>query len=216
MRIKKIEKRVRDPKSIKVTYQDLEMDRVYGRVVDGLSWPLGEKPGAIVTIAEAADQDHSLLHSPFHCYVLDEFYSQELEELYRKSLLHRDVFCVEKIVGNPDNSIYPLWQQCGGDSSRISISEPPNLEIIDLNYVTQLVRKRTSLQKTLHFDIGKGSSLPGHLALLRDEDTEKRSLESFPPVAALGYALAELESPLTQGTFTPRRTRRARNPRHGR
>jgi hypothetical protein len=144
--------------------------------------------------------------------VLEEFYSQDLEALYRCCLKHRDDLCVEKVVGNPDSSIYPLWQQWGGDSSRISISEPPDLELLNLNYVRQLVRKRTSVQKTLHF--GEGSSLPGHLLMLRDSEVEGKSLESFPPVAALGYALAELENPLTSGTFTPTRKRTPRNLRY--
>jgi hypothetical protein len=215
MRIKKIEKRVWGPsgKTTKVTYQDNETDRIYGRIVDGFAWPLGEKPGAIITLAESAERDHSLLHSPFHCYVLEEFYSQDLEELYRCCSKNRDQLCVEKVVGNSDSSIYRLWEQCGGASPRISISEPPGLENIDLNYISQLIRKRTSLQKTLHF--GKGSSLPGHLTLLRDEDTEKKSVESLAPLAALGYCLAELESPLAQGHFTPKRKRTPRRVRWG-
>jgi hypothetical protein len=218
MKIEKIEKRVFGPKgkTTKVTFKDTETDRIYGRVVDGFAWPLGEKPGAIVSIAEAADRDHSLMHSPFHCYVLSEFYSQDLESLYRRCLKHRDVLCVERVVGDSSNSIYRLWQECGGTSQRIYIAAPPRLEEIDLNYISQLIRKRTSLQKTLHF--GSGSELPRNLTLLRGEDTEKKSLEFFPQVAALGYALSELESPAWGGggTWTPTRKKTPRNLRYGR
>jgi hypothetical protein len=70
------------------------------------------------------------------------------------------------------------------------------------------------MEKTLH--IGEGRMLPGFLSMLREEEIEGKGLESFPPVAALGYALAELESPLTSGHFTPKRERTARNVRYGR
>ena len=53
-------------------------------------------------------------------------------------------------------------------------------------------------------------------AMLRDDDTEKRSPEFFPPVAALGYALAEMERPVMQGTWTPTRKKTPRNLRYGR
>lgn len=214
MRIEKIEKRVWGPKgkTTKVTYRDNETDRIYGRIIDGFAWPLGEKPGAIITLAESAERDHSLQHSPHHSWLVGEFYSQDLEELYRRCLKLRDELCVEKIVGDPSSSIYRLWVKCGDNFPRIYISEPPDLEIIDLNYISQLIRKRVSLQKTLHF--GEGSSLPGHLAMLRDDDTEKRSPEFFPPVAALGYALAKMERPVMQGTWTPTRKKTPRNLRY--
>lgn len=211
MRIKAIVKRVWGfkGKTTEVTYQDEEKGRIYGRIIDGFAWPWAEKPGAVVTIAESHSADHSLPFSPRHLWILEEFFSSDLEELYRACLRHRDHLCVKKVKGNPHNSLKRLWSKLGDEGGRIYISEPPSIKSIDLNYVIQLVRKRTSLQKTLHF--GEGSSLPGYLSTLREEEIGKgNTLERCPPIAALGYCLSLLEKPLSSGQYTPTRARRLR------
>jgi len=215
MRIEKIEKRVWGPKgkTTKVTYLDNETDRIYGRIISGLGWPWAERHGGVITVAEMHERDHSLTHSPFHLHVLDEFYSADLEELHRCCARHRDELCAESVVGDPGSSLNELWRNLGDSAPQIYISEPPNFKNIDLNYASQLVRKRTSMQKTLH--IGEGRMLPGFLSMLREEEIEGKNLESFPAIAALVYALSALESPPTRGTWTPKRKRSARRVRWG-
>ena len=216
MRIEKIEKRGSGPKgkTTMVTFEDKKKGRTYGRIITGIGWPWAERQGAVISVGELYERDHKIPHSPFHCYVLEEFYSAKLEELHRCCLKHSKELCAESVVGDPGNSLNKLWRNFGDSASQISICEPPSFKQISLNYISQLVIKRTSMEKTLH--IGEGRMLPGFLSMLREEKIEGKGLESFPVVAALGYVLTELESPLTQGHFTPRRTRTARNPRYGR
>ncbi len=218
MRIEKIKKPVFGPKgkTTKVTFKDNENEagRTYGRIVTGLGWPWAERQGAVISVGELYERDHKIPHSPFHCYVLDEFYSAKLEELHRCCLKHSNELCAESVVGDPGNSLNELWRNFGDSASQISICEPPSFKQISLNYISQLVRKRTSMEKTLH--IGEGRMLPGFLSMLREEEIEGKGLEAFPAVAALGYVLAVLEIPQMSGTFTPTRKRTSRNLRYGR
>jgi hypothetical protein len=216
MRIEKIEKKVWGPsgKTTKVTYQDNETDRIYGRIISGIGWPWAEREGAVLTVAEMYERDHSLPHSPRHCYVLDEFYSSDLEELHRCCGKARDKLCAQSVVGDPHSSLNELWRNLGDSAPTIYISKPPSFENIDLNFSSQLVRKRTSIQKTLH--IGEGRMLPGFLSTLREEEIEGKSLQSFPAIAALAFTLAVMEGQLTTGTWIPTRKRTPRNLRYRR
>lgn len=209
MRIRAEEKKVFGPrgKTLKVTYHDEETGRTYGRIVDGFAWPSGASPGVVVTVAESLTADHSLPHSPYHLYIVDEVFSADLEELYRACLRHRDEFCVKRVYGNPHSSLISLWRALGREGARISISEPSGLESIDLNFVTQLIRKHTSLRKTLHFG---ESTLPQHLSTIPAEEIEGKSLEHLPAIAALGFTLAVLEKKKSSGQFVPQRPRKPR------
>jgi hypothetical protein len=209
MRIKRIEKWVWGfrGKQMQVTFHDEENDRTYGRVISALGWPYGERPGAVVCLAESWEQDHSLQYSPRHVLVIDEFFSLDLEQLYRSVLDFRDRLCSTKLFGDPHSNLQCLWRDLGIEGQRLFITEPPRFKEIDLNYTVQILRKRTSLQKTLHF--GGGCSLPGLLSAIPVEKIEeKNALERHPSIAALGYALAVMERPLSSEHFTPTRAKR--------
>lgn len=173
-----------------ITYRDTDKGRVYGRIVCGLGWPYAEKPAFVVTLAQDFKKDHSIPFSPYHLYLLEEFESSNLEELYRHCLKCKEEFYATNIMGNPENSVHDIFRRCGSGNSYVTVTEPSNLEDIDLNYVAQLIR-RHGQHNTLH--IGGERSLPGFFQLLRAEDIVSKPIEQFPPIAALGYALSYLE-----------------------
>ena len=72
----------------------------------------------------------------------------------------------------------------------INITLPPDFEKIDLNLTSQLVKRNTESRKTLHFGESK---IPAYLTRFVAERIENETIENFPPMAAFGFVLAELE-----------------------
>ena len=172
-------------------YKDIENGRTYGTIVCGLGWPYAEKPGFIVVVAQSLEKDHSIPFSPYHLYTLKEFESSDLEELHRHCLMFKEQLCAEYILGNSDDHIYSIWRSCSAGNPSITVTQPSDYDKLNLNYVAQLIRKHGQ-HNTLH--IGAGFALPGFFQLLRAEDIESKTMEHYPPLAALGYALSYLET----------------------
>ena len=166
---------------------DTETKHVYRRIICGLGWPYGNRPGFVAVVAEDFDRDHAIEHSPRQFHVLDEHESPEIESLHRHCLKFIKKFHLEEIYGNRANPLNELWQQWGG----AGILYPSYFDTITLNLVSQLIRKNIgATRKTLSF---AKSKLPGYLTAFKPEMVETDNLEHNPPIAALGYCLSELE-----------------------
>jgi hypothetical protein len=76
---------------------DTEFDRVCQRITGGIGWS-GEKPGAIVALAE------EMVHRPpAPVYVLGVFESYDLEQLCKQMVIFRHEFKIEEFFGNDTN-----------------------------------------------------------------------------------------------------------------
>lgn len=189
-------------------FEDKESGNKYRRVVCGVAFPWGPKPGYIVVLGEDLNADHSLYQSPHHIHLLAEFEHTEIEPLHRACLKYRDQLSVRSFYGNPEAPVYSVWQNLNKREATIYISEQH--EGLDINTVIQLVKRHTRDKKTLHF--GSNSRLPGYLESVMPEESIKMDLDEFPAVAALGRALAEIElnSYVSLGRWTPPRRYRQR------
>jgi len=179
-------------------FVDPETGKVFRRILGGVGWPYAEKPGFIVVLGEDLEEDHNLPHSPRHCRVLAEHETPDLEELQRYCHKFRDDFCLTSILGNPENPIYELWRRRTPNAT-INVSQPCDVDKIDLNLVGQLLRRNTEGRKTLHF--GSDSKLPGYFTRFVAKRIEKEEIEEYPAIAAFGFVLVEVE--LTGYSDTP-------------
>ena len=180
---------IRDGSDIKKLV-DSDSGMAFRRILGGLGWPYAERPGFVVRLGEDFEPDHSLQHSPRHYRVLAEHETSDLEELQRICNRFRDDFCLNSILGNPENPVYEVWRRNREDAPLINVTLPCDFEKIDLNLIAQLVRRNTEGRKTLHFG---DSRIPGYLTRFVADRMESESLEQFPPMTAFGFVLTEME-----------------------
>jgi hypothetical protein len=93
---------------------------------------------------------------------------------------------LKQILGIEDTPLYEIWNQSKDLAERIYLSAPYCLEKINLNLISQLVRRHTEKgYKTLHF--GDQSKLPSYLSALTAEIVEEIDIQVYPAIAAFGY-----------------------------
>ena len=186
MRIEKKELTLRNGDEI-MKWVDQDSDMTFRRIRGALGWPHAERPGFALVLGEDFDPGHRLPHSPRHYRILAEHETGDLEELQRHCHQFEDEFCLKSFLGNPENPIHEIWKQQAGHSTRIAL--PYDHEKIDLNLLAQLVKQNTEARKTLHFGESK---IPGFLTRFMADRIENEQIEQFPPMAAFGFALAQL------------------------
>jgi hypothetical protein len=173
-------------------FEDLKSGLIYRRIYCGFAWPFLTMPGFICVLGEDYTPDHELQFSPRHMRVLVEYESSNLEELHRRCCWIRDKFDLNQIIGIDDTPLYKIWNQSSEPDTKIYFSAPYNLEKIDLNLISQLVRRHTERgYKTLHF--GDQSRLPSYLSELTADKIKENEIQEYPPIAALGFCLSQME-----------------------
>lgn len=191
-------------------FEDLKSELIYRRIYCGFAWPFSAMAGFICVLAEDFKPDHSLPHSPRHLRILSEFESSNLEALHRRCRQITEEFDLKQILGIDDTPLYEIWNQSKKIDEKIYLSAPYCLEKINLNLISQLVRRHTEKGfKTLHF--GSQSRLPSYLSTLVAEEIQEKDIQAYPAIAAFGYCLCEMElrSPVTPPDGWKRRQRRA-------
>lgn len=177
----------------------------YRRIFAGIGWPYADQPGFIAVLGEDKKKDHALPYSPRHYRILAEAESSDIEQLRRDGLRFRDDFHVKRLFGDSENLIYQLWRQRYG-SDVVDLVLPA--DEIDLNLLTQLVKRNTQVRKTLHF--GAESKLPGYLMMLMEEKVDMNQIERYPALTALSYILVQMEL-RAKGDEEPFRPDRTKN-----
>ena len=159
----------------------------YSRIVGGLAWPFGEKPGFLVVIAEDFKEDSALNARPLR--VLAEREALDLEEMARRYQELLEAFKAAPWIGDPKNT--PLMHYFRARVPGFSLSYAPHYDDPhNLQGYAQLVRTLCAEnRKILH--IGDHDRIRGNLAALPTGDLKNPAAE-FPPLAALGYAVAHL------------------------
>ncbi len=176
----------------------------YRRIFAGIGWPYADQTGFIAVLGEDKKKDHTLPYSPRHYRILAEAESSDIEQLRRDGLRFQDDFHVKCLFGDPENPIYQLWRRKYG-SDVVDLMLPA--DDIDLNLLTQLVKRNTQVRKTLHF--GAESKLPGYLMMLMEEKVDMDRMERYPALTALGYPLVHMEMRAkgNEEPFKPDRTK---------
>jgi hypothetical protein len=171
-----------------------ENEREYRRMVGGLAWPHGEKPGYAIVVAEAYVEDPQLKDRPI--WVIREIEESDILNLLRYCQELHEPFKVQDWYGNTSDkammaNFYHI-NRGSAERNRFAFKTAPYAnEPNGLAFYMPIIKKHLAVnRKILHF--GEGSKLPGILAQVGPGDMLKNPAE-LPPIAALGYTLTYLE-----------------------
>jgi len=177
------------------SFTDDQTGAKYRRIVGGLAWPDGAKPGFALVIAEGFKEDPNLKDR--HLWVLREVEESDVATLVRLCQDLRETFHAKDWFGNIRNNamravLYHLQKDLDY-KDRFSFSPAPHADDAQgLGYYLPLIKDCIGInRKILHF--GEGSKLPGYLAEMGPETLNQDPAE-YPPVAALGYALSHIRT----------------------
>lgn len=178
-------------------YEEESTGRNYRQVIAAMGWPYLDRPGFIVVMAEDAENDFSLVGSPRHFRIIDEFESYEFEPLYRAAAKFAHEYGIVQVYCDWEDPARLMWDKIpDAGETPVSVSQAPFWDKTDLRFIAQVVFKRTTLQKSLHF--GHKSRLPGYVDEISALPLEDLRLNQYPALTAIGIALAKLEL----GTFS--------------
>ncbi len=173
-------------------FEDAETGVLYRRIYCGFAWPFSARAGCICILAEDFKPDYSLQFGPRHLRILSEFESSNLEALHRCCRQIKEEYDLKQILGIDDTPLYEIWNQSKMPDEEICLSSPYDSEKINLNLISQLVRRHTERgYKTLHF--GNQSRLPSYLSTLTPEEIQEKDITIDPAIAAFGYCISEME-----------------------
>lgn len=187
------------PLGIKRTFfYDSDRLTEYRRIVGGVAWPVGERPGFVTVIAE---DDHKNPRLKLRCYrLLDEYENINPERIIKKLFDFQNKYLVNIWYGDDrdilmSNFIDNFNNSLTKKQKGIYIAEAPfcddshNLRM----YANQIKERMVSVKKALFF--GETSKLPGALIALTPDDVAKKRAQEFPIIAALGFTIAGLDEP---------------------
>ena len=176
-------------------YMDPIKNRVYRQIAGGLAWPAPPAPGFMVVMAEEGRLE--LESGQRVLWVLAEQEAQDLAAMYRYYREMSEEFLLRQWYGDTANRV--MMHLFRGQQRQVQGEAQVPLVVLGapyhdnpqalLFYVQTIQDLVKSSQKLLY--LGENSSLPGNfLALSPEELTDKAA--DYPPVAALGYAVAAL------------------------
>jgi hypothetical protein len=180
-------------------YFNIETTEKYGEIVGGLAWP-ETKDGSLVIAAVDLFEGTELETRQIR--VLAEANESDIDTFLKHALQLQRLFSpfmeTIKFYGNTTSlAMMELLDQFNRDRRHRSISpfyltEAPQLKGPQkLEFYAQLIRKYTQPgRKILHF---WDTALPSYLMGLCTEEISRNILD-YPPIAALGYALAVLST----------------------
>jgi hypothetical protein len=167
----------------------------YRRIAGGLAWP-GSKPGFAVVVAEGF-RDPTFRDHPY--YVLAEVEDMSLERLLQKCFELQRRWGVEEWYGQADDTpamvLVSRFNEAltkSGVKEGIYVQYAPFVEEPGcFKYYTDILFGRLS-NKSLH--IGEDKKLSVYIFDLPPDKRVSASPLDFPAVAALGFAVAALET----------------------
>ena len=169
--------------------------REYRRILGGMAWPYGIKPGFSVVIGEDRYKDRTV--NKRHYHLLAEYESTDSMELIKKCFEMQGQYCVSFWYGHTKNEpmmefVFELNKKRKKDEKGFYLSEAPHLEDPHaLEFYVDTIKQRTiGTHKTLH--LTEESRLPTYLMELTSDQMSKVRAETFPAIAALGYVISAL------------------------
>jgi len=175
-----------------VVYQNPEMGEAYRRVVGGLAWPSPPEPGQLVVVAESWAKEPDLETRRLRILAEREF--PTIAEMHRGCMEMRKSFTVGSwFTDLSARQEVTLFMRQDRESLE------PNIYLIGAFFARAAVHLGTYGQMVLELvrshrkilQFGDDSQLSSYL-LSRTPEDMKFLARKFPPLAALGYAVAEL------------------------
>jgi hypothetical protein len=178
-------------------YECTKTGKRYRRILGGLAWA-GVNPGFAVVVGEDLGKDEAL--GVHHFRVLDEVEEARIEDLINRcdmlEIQARDISWTWYTTQSNKPAmefVYAFWdeqrkkgRQAFSLANAPYVNDPNGFEFCVNVLKKHLVKDR----KSLH--LGERSNLPGYLMNLPSLDISKARPEDYPPIAALGYAVATL------------------------
>jgi hypothetical protein len=192
-----IEKKETGPPKSRFFFEDSETKMKYRRIVVGLALP-GVRPGFIAVVAEELKKDPTLQVRIYR--LLAEAEDPDINALFRKGVDSRGIFKVQEFLGNSENK--PLMDILRLFNNGLMEKYIPGLNLSPAPYIKEegsfyyyanMVRTHLK-QDRKNLYLGEGSKVARCLQALPPEEILKASSLDFPAIAALGYAVAYLDS----------------------
>ena len=171
-------------------YVNKENNEEYRRIVGGIAWPAGGKPGYAVLLGEDREKDETL--KKFHIRLVKEYETQNPTDLLKRCNEFRRIMGVEVWYGDTNKaSMMEFLRQL---NIPLFIRDAPFYDDENaFDFYIDLIRESTPTspgKKFLHF--GKSSKLPGYLMEAPEKRVPLQKAQEYPAILALGYALAAI------------------------
>lgn len=179
--------------SKEVVYQNPELGESYRRVVGGLAWPALPEPGYLVVVAEDWSRDDGLKARKLR--ILAEREAATVAEMYRSCLELRKLFHVGTWRADMENKqevnlfLRQYLELHFNQDVYLSAAAYSRGDALLGTYAQLILELVQPGRKILRF--GEASQLNSYLVTRNPEDMKKPARQ-FPPLAALGYAAAEI------------------------
>jgi len=178
-------------------YDDTNL-KEYRRIVGGLAWPSGDKPGFLCVVGE---DDHKIPRLKTRAYwLLAEYKTNNVDKLVKRCYDLQNRFLISTWFSAVNDVI--MMNFVDKFNSKLSkkkkaiylseapfVGEPHSMKL----YANQILGMTDPAKKTLYF--GTNSSIPDVLLSLDPEQIKKQRVEEYPHIAALGYIISGLEEP---------------------
>jgi len=178
-------------------FLDIANNREYRRIVGGVAWPQKEKSGFCCVIGESS---HTTARMRTRLnYLLVENQTDDISKLIKHMYDIQIKYLVQSWHSNTEsltmmhfvdkfNAKLPQGKRGIYIADASFMDDPHNLKLYTHLIKSQIIPSR----KKLYF--GDQSCIPIRLNEMSSQDTQSRA-EEFPVIAALGYALSELDEP---------------------
>lgn len=165
-----------------------ETGDAYSRIVGGLGWPWGDRPGFAIVLAESRFKDRKLKKP--HYYVLAEHETFNPTDLLMKCVIFQREYSVSQFYGDTGNE--PMMEFLRKLNIGLYLTAPPFIDDPNaLNAYVGHIRECTIPgKKRLHF--GSGSLGARLLEIPGEKIRRATKAQDFPMLAALGGALSAL------------------------
>ena len=185
-------------------YIDLQNDMNYRRISGGIAWPYAQESGFVCVLSEDYYKNARLKKR--HYRLLDEYAEFDVEKLIRRMYDFQNRYLIDIWYGDPDNELMGYFldkfnmaipkKKKGRQAVGVCVSAAPfasdnhNFRMYAHAIKSRIVKGK----KSLHF--GDKSVLPGMLSSLSPDIVQNDSVQKYPIIAGLGFAIAGMDEPL--------------------
>lgn len=170
--------------------------REYRRIIGGIAWPYGIKPGFSVVIGE--DRYEDITRKKRHYHLLAEDENTDSMGLLKKCLELQGQYLVNSWYGNTQNEpmmefAFEINKKRDKGIKGLYISDAPHIgDPHAFEFYVDITKQRMmGKYKSLH--LMEESRLPSYLMELKSHQLSKVKAETFPAIASFGYAVSALQ-----------------------
>ena len=180
----------------RVYFRDVKTHMEFRRVMGGVAWPAGERPGFVVVVTEDDRVTPELKTRILRIYA--EHATTDVPGLIKRAYDLGYYYNVQTWYGDNSNEMMmkfvsvfnrklPKTKKGMYLSNAPMVDDAHNLQL----YAHQIRERIRPAKKSLYF--GDFTQISGAFGVLTEEDVKKKRAGEFPAIAALGYVVAAME-----------------------